>query len=112
GIRNLGLISLLPGAASPVLTVIGDYVAGGGVLLMDAALAPQGGPAQPAALKVTGNVTGAKDVFVFNTLSFGSPNGEDYLQLAEVGGSSGENFVLGQRVNNGAYEYALNRRAD
>ncbi|MDQ2068204.1 autotransporter outer membrane beta-barrel domain-containing protein [Xinfangfangia sp. CPCC 101601] len=108
-LRNAGLVSLLPAVAQPILIVAGDYTAEGGVLLMDAALVADGGPVQPSRLQIMGDTTGGQDMIHFNSLSFASSDGTDALRLISVAGNSGDHFVLGQRVTNGAYEYTLNR---
>ncbi|WP_159565511.1 autotransporter outer membrane beta-barrel domain-containing protein [Budvicia diplopodorum] len=107
-LNNSGIVSF-NGAPGAVLTVSGDYTGNNGLLNFNTALSDDSSATDK--LVVTGNTAGVTRVSVTNVGGSGAVtlNG---IELIQVNGTSGGEFVQQGRIVAGAYDYSLVRGAD
>lgn len=110
---NAGTVNL-GGAPGATLTLAGNYVGSGGMLMLNTALG--GDSAATDRLVVQGSTTGSTTVRVINVGGAGAPTTEG-IKIVDVGGASNGTFTLQgdyviqgqQAVVGGAYAYTLQK---
>lgn len=104
GLGNGGVVTLASDTAGSTLTVTGNYVGNGGLLVLGTVLG--GDDSATDKLVVQGDTSGDTRVSIVNVGGAGSTT-DNGIKVVDVGGASNGTFALQGRAVAGAYEYAL-----
>ena len=104
-LENNGTVSLGDGKAGDSLTIAGNYVSNGGIVVLDAVLGDDNSATDK--LIINGNATGAS-ILAVNNINGGGGLTSEGIQVIQIAGSSDADFTLqsGYKVA-GAYTYRL-----
>ncbi|MBN9000331.1 MAG: autotransporter outer membrane beta-barrel domain-containing protein, partial [Rhizobiales bacterium] len=104
-LANSGIVSLAGSRAGTTLTVAGDYAGTGGIVVLAAALGPDGSPADR--LVVEGDVSGTTRLSIVNLGGNGALTTGSGIEVVDIAGlSPSDAFTLGRTIA-GAYDYRL-----
>ncbi|WP_320338155.1 autotransporter outer membrane beta-barrel domain-containing protein [Enterobacter asburiae] len=103
---NAGTLSMANGRAGDITAINGNYVGNGGVLHLDTVL--EGDDSATDKLLVNGDTSGTTFVVVDNLGGSGVQRVEG-IEIVQVNGNSGGEFVNNGRIVTGAYDYHVTR---